>query len=264
MPASELRHGVAGTSDSGQSDSDDVRRDTGSAGVAADGCHRGVLAVLPRSPSHGSRPDRLHELIVEELRLVASLNVEVESVARQSSDRDGERRTVCGAADTCRRLNCAGELLGQRFARAVARCTSCAGALRITHVPVRVCGSAVERRRGVRLEEIGRSLVCPPPGVEALKGELFEGRGRGGVDLRGAAAVGVTVVAAVVTVAAVCRVSEHPEVARAASNRAIAAARVGDDMRCPILARSGLRFNRPRSRPMRALKCDVSTCCRPG
>ena len=50
VPASELRHGVAGTRDSGQGDSDDVRRDAGSAGVAADGGHRGVSRHTFRQP----------------------------------------------------------------------------------------------------------------------------------------------------------------------------------------------------------------------
>ena len=61
-PASEARYCIASTRHPGQGDSDDVRRDASSARVAADGGHRGALAVLPRSLSHASRPDRLHGL----------------------------------------------------------------------------------------------------------------------------------------------------------------------------------------------------------
>jgi len=45
-------------------DPEDVRRHARSAGVAADSCHRSVLAVRARNLSHPPRPDRLHSLIL--------------------------------------------------------------------------------------------------------------------------------------------------------------------------------------------------------
>ena len=64
MPPSGARHGVSRTRDSRHSDPDDVGRDAGSAGVAADGGHGGVLAVLTGGLSHAARPNLLHGLIV--------------------------------------------------------------------------------------------------------------------------------------------------------------------------------------------------------
>jgi hypothetical protein len=61
MPASEIRHGIPSADDSRGPGRENVRRDARSAGVAADGSHRSVLAVFPGSLSHAARPNRLHE-----------------------------------------------------------------------------------------------------------------------------------------------------------------------------------------------------------
>jgi hypothetical protein len=47
---------------------DSVRLDAGSAGVAANGRHGGLLAVLRGSLSHAARPDRFHGRSVAALR----------------------------------------------------------------------------------------------------------------------------------------------------------------------------------------------------
>ena len=60
MTPHKTRRRVPGTRDPGQGKAENVCRDAGSAGVAADGGHRRVLAVLPGSLSHPARPDGLH------------------------------------------------------------------------------------------------------------------------------------------------------------------------------------------------------------
>src|SRR4051795_5361542 len=60
----ETGYAVASSSDPGQSQPKNVGCNAGSTGVAADGCHRRVLAVLGGRLGHTARPDRLHTRIV--------------------------------------------------------------------------------------------------------------------------------------------------------------------------------------------------------
>ena len=64
IPPGELRHGVASTRDPGQSKAENVGRDAGSTGVAANGRHGRGFAVLSGSLCHAAGPNLLHGLSV--------------------------------------------------------------------------------------------------------------------------------------------------------------------------------------------------------
>lgn len=60
VPPREARHGVSRTRDPRHSDPEDVGRNAGSAGVAADSGQGSVLSVLPGRLAQAARPNLLH------------------------------------------------------------------------------------------------------------------------------------------------------------------------------------------------------------
>ena len=85
----EVGNAITGRGEGRRGDADDVGSDAGPAGVATDGGHRSILAVLPGSLRHSAGPNRLHRKSLD----AALPHVEASPTGGFSGALDGQKQS---------------------------------------------------------------------------------------------------------------------------------------------------------------------------